>query len=230
MIFITGDTHRTSSMDKIKAYNFIEGQNLTKKDYLIVLGDFGFIWNNDEEEMFWRNWFKRQPFTTLFIDGNHENFDLLKKFPTTTWNGGKVSFINDSIIHLKRGQVFTIDGYTFFTFGGAMSIDKHRRTEGVSWWKQEIPSIKEYKEGLKNLDKHNFTVDYVLTHTCPTCISTLLGFTKFKDPAQGILDQFLDMITFKKWLFGHFHIDKIMNHGDFIAVYDQVIKLIQENT
>ena len=41
--------------------------------------------------------------------------------------------ISDSICHLMRGQVFDIDGKTFFTFGGGNSIDKAWRTPGVSW-------------------------------------------------------------------------------------------------
>ena len=220
---MTGDTHRTINMDKIKPYNFPQGQSLTKDDYLLVLGDFGFIWNNEDEELFWRQWFREQPYTTLFIDGNHENFDLLKKFPITKWKGGKVRFINDSIIHLERGQIFEIDGLKLFTFGGAMSIDKGRRVKGISWWKNEVPTIREYNEALKNLEKHNFKVDYVLTHTCPTYISNLWGFTKFKDPTQGMLDQFIDMIHFKKWYFGHFHIDKSV--GNFKCLYEEVVPI-----
>ena len=58
------------------------------------------------------------PFTVLFVSGNHENFDLLKVLPTEEWHGGKVQFIRPHVIHLLRGQVFEIEGYTFFTMGG----------------------------------------------------------------------------------------------------------------
>ena len=230
MFYLTGDCHRTLNMDKIRPYNFPEGQSLTKDDYVIILGDFGFIWDNDIDELYWRNWFNEQPFTVLFIDGNHENFNLLRKFPTSQWKGGKVRFIRDNLIYLERGQVFEIDGFKFFTFGGATSIDKHRRVQNVSWWKQEVPSKREYNVGLENLKKHNFTVDYVLTHTCPTEISTLLGFNnkKILDPTQVMLDRFQSVLTFKKWFFGHFHMDaQILDK--YFAVFEDKISL-KKNT
>ena len=48
------------------------------------------------------------------------------------WHGGKVHKINDSIIHLMRGQVYNIDNNNIFTFGGAASVDKEFRKENVS--------------------------------------------------------------------------------------------------
>ena len=64
------------------------------------------------------------------------------------------------MIHLMRGQIFTIDGLKFFTFGGAYSIDKMSRAEGISWFPEEIPSREEYEEGWANLEKEDFQVDY----------------------------------------------------------------------
>ena len=58
------------------------------------------------------------------MDGNYENFKQLNAYDVDIWNGGKVHFIENEIIHLMRGQVFEIDGTRFFTFGGAYSIDK----------------------------------------------------------------------------------------------------------
>ena len=91
--------------------------------------------------------------TTLFIDGNHENFEQLNSYAVEQWNGGKVHIIEDNMIHLMRGQIFTIDGLKFFTFGGAYSIDKMSRAEGISWFPEEIPSREEYEEGWANLGK-----------------------------------------------------------------------------
>ena len=115
------------------------------------------------------------PYTVLFIDGNHENYDMLAEYSVSSWNGGKVQFISDSIIHLMRGQVYSIEGNTFFTFGGALSYDKDRRSPHESWWPQEIPTFEEYEEALENLSKVNNTVDYVITHDCPTSWSYIVG-------------------------------------------------------
>lgn len=36
-----------------------------------------------------------------------------------------------------RGQVFDIDGTSFFTFGGAYSLDKMYCTEGLLWYNRK---------------------------------------------------------------------------------------------
>ncbi|WP_162267470.1 metallophosphoesterase, partial [Clostridium botulinum] len=94
MIFVTGDTHIPRDIEKL---NFVNYKNLTKDDYVIICGDFGAIWDNSKQELYYREWLQNKPWTTLFIDGNHENFDLLYKFPVEDKFGGKVHKINDSI-------------------------------------------------------------------------------------------------------------------------------------
>ena len=124
MIYITGDTH--SSFERFNTMIFPEQYEMTKSDYIIICGDFGGVWNKDEEspkEKWWMEWLEKKPFTTLFVDGNHENFDRLNNYPVEEWNGGNVHKIRPSVIHLMRGQVFTIDGKKIFTFGGAKSQD-----------------------------------------------------------------------------------------------------------
>lgn len=127
MIYITGDTHCTFDISKFKPHYFPEGQTLTKEDYVIICGDFGAVWDDMLPDLFWRDWLDSQPWTTLFVDGNHENFELLDDYPVSSWHGGKVHFIKESVIHLMRGQIYTIDGLTFFTFGGGYSCDIETR-------------------------------------------------------------------------------------------------------
>ncbi len=120
MIFVTGDTHGRTDFAKLLLF-VREYPNLTKNDYVIIAGDFGAVWEKEtlEEDL---KPYRDLPFTVLFVDGNHENFDLLNSYPVEIWNGGKVHKIKSNIIHLMRGQVFEITGKTFFTFGGAMLI------------------------------------------------------------------------------------------------------------
>ena len=119
MIYITGDCH--GEYCKFNTNTFPEQKYMTKDDYVIICGDFGF-WGNSKEQNYWRNWLEKKPFTTLWV-GNHENYDLLSTIETDTWNGGKVQFINPSDIHLMRGQVYEIGGFKIFTFGGVRSHD-----------------------------------------------------------------------------------------------------------
>lgn len=140
---------------------------------------------------------------------NHENHDALNALPISEWHGGKVHFITDSIIHLMRGQVYTIEGKTFFVMGGAQSVDKYRRKEGESWWAQEMPSNEEYEEALDNLDRVDNKVDFILTHTAPDKVVELLSRYVWNNSDK--LTQFLQIVSetvdFKEWYFGHFHTD-----------------------
>lgn len=137
---ITGDIHGTLDIGKV--VKFFEGQedDFSKDDYLIICGDVGVCGFSASNEAEIRNILRSLPITTLFIDGNHENFEQLDSYAVDEWNGGKVHFIESDIIHLMRGQVYDIEGTTFFTFDGAYSIDKMYRTEGISWFPEETPT------------------------------------------------------------------------------------------
>jgi len=224
MIYVTGDLHGSIDIHKLSNQNFPQNRTMTKDDYVIVAGDFGMIWDGSKEEKYWQKWLSDRNFTTLFVDGNHENFDRLNSYPETCWNGGKVHVINDSIIHLMRGQVYTIQGIKIFTFGGADSIDKDYRIEGISWWPQEMPTREEYDEGIENLQKNNWTVDYVITHTCPTSILKLVekvdGFIRNATEINDYLENIMQRTSFKKWYSGHEHIDAMIGDKHRVLYQD----------
>jgi hypothetical protein len=231
-IFITGDIHGTISVNRLASDGFPEGKTLTKDDYVIIAGDFGLVWSGDKEDQYWLKWLNNKPWTTLFIDGNHENFDLLDAYPIEEWNGGKVHKIKDSIYHLMRGQVFDLHGKKFFTFGGAASIDRMYREEGKSWWAREMPSYAEYEEGLATLDKHDWNVDYVITHTCssPTLreISQRVGFEpKPEDQTNKFFSQVELRLKYKHWFFGHFHVNLNLPWNQHL-IYDDIVELPKE--
>ncbi|ACO86283.1 metallophosphoesterase [Clostridium botulinum] len=226
MIFVTGDTHIPRDIEKL---NFVNYKNLTKDDYVIICGDFGAIWDNSKQELYYREWLQNKPWTTLFIDGNHENFDLLYKFPVEDKFGGKVHKINDSIYHLMRGQVFNVNDIKFFTMGGATSTDHQNRIKNISWWKEEIPNNIEMTEGLDNLRKHNNEVDYILTHTCSSLV--LKDITKifgFQPKPEENLNKYLQIIEekvkFKHWHFRHFHEDIEIDQKHTL-LFEKIIKI-----
>ena len=162
-IYITGDTHGTFDLRKVVYFFKGREEEFSRDDYLIICGDVGVCGFMASDEAKTRDILRNLPVTVLFVDGNHENFEQLNSYAVETWNGGKVHFIESNIIHLMRGQVFEIDGKKFFTFGGAYSVDKMYRTEGITWFPEEIPSKEEYEEGWKNLEKADFQV----TISCP---------------------------------------------------------------
>ena len=75
-IFMTGDTH--GDFSRLRPVAFREQGGLTKDDYLIICGDFGGVWDGSEIEQQWLDWLEDRSFTTLFVSGNHENYDLLR--------------------------------------------------------------------------------------------------------------------------------------------------------
>lgn len=211
-------------VEKLSFDRFPAQAVMRKDDYLLVCGDFGFVWNSKSwNEFKWRMWFEAQRYTTLFIDGNHENFDDLSDYDVEMWNGGKVHIINNSIIHLMRGQIFNIDDATIFTMGGAKSIDRDQRELGASWWLQEEPSKEEYDEACDNLLRANYEVDYVVTHTCPTSLVKKISKINFDDPVSRSLEYFFHEIKYKKWYFGHFHQD--IDFGKQRLLFNDVIPL-----
>ena len=164
MIYVTGDTHANIDIAKLNTTRFPQQKELTKNDFVIICGDFGLCWDGSHREMWWQDWLTAKNFTTLWIDGNHENFDMLYQFPLIDKFGGKVREIAPDIYHLDRGQVLTIDGKKIFCMGGARSVDKEYRVEHISWWKEEMPSREEMERAIVALEQNNWCVDYVITH------------------------------------------------------------------
>ncbi len=169
--------------------------------------------------------------TFCFIDGNHENFERLAELPDAPLFGGTVGQASEHVFHLRRGQVYEIEGKSFFCMGGAMSIDKAVRTEGVSWWRGENITTADMRRGIEALAAHGSKVDYVLTHTPPERILRRLldvdaGHTRLKDPNARLLDEFYETVKFKKWFFGHMHFDAVViGEPKFVGLFRQIIRL-----
>lgn len=224
MIFVTGDTHGGMDIHKLAKANF-DDSKLTKDDFLIICGDFGLVWNGGKDEQNWLDWLNQKNYTTLFLDGNHENFQMLDSMKPELWHGGYIHKINNSVFHLMRGQVFEIDNRTFFVMGGATSVDKQFRTLGISWWEREMPDDDELKTGNENLRYCGNKVDYILTHTTPTSIvNQLVPQIKPPDRLTNYLQYIEETVQFEHWYFGHFHDDKKIDEKHTL-VYNEVIQL-----
>ena len=250
MIYITGDTH--SDFSRFTEENFPIQSEMTKDDYVIICGDFGGVWTFEEESLREKealDWLNNKNFTTLFVDGNHENYTRLYNYPIEEWKGGKVHKIRDSVLHLMRGEIFDIDNKRIFAFGGARSHDiqdgilnldeeekiyeyrKRRayfRIRDFSWWDLELPTNQEMENGIKNLEKVNYKVDYIITHCCPTSIQALINPTYKRDVLTDYLQQISEKCTFKRWYFGHYHDYKQVN-SQFTLLYENIVPLEYES-
>lgn len=224
MIYITGDTHIPIDIHKLSMKNFPEQRDLTKDDYLIICGDFGGVWDNSPEEKYWINWLNDKSFTTLFVDGNHENFNLLDAYDVLPWNGGYIHKIAESVYHLMRGGIFTIDGIKIFAMGGASSHDKETRIENKSWWAHELPESYEYRYAFLALDSCKWKVDVVISHCAPDKIQSQIADWYEHDMLTNFLQTISLDLEFSAHYFGHYHIDLCLDEK-YYAVYNKILKL-----
>ena len=232
-IFVTGDIHGDKDIHKLNTHNLRLKNKIKQDDYLIICGDFGLVFEQEEskEERYWLAWLDSKPWTTLFVDGNHENFDRLKTYPIEEKWGGNVHQISKKVFHLMRGEVYQIEDQKIFAFGGAFSHDKEYRTENETWWQEELPNSEECDNAIQNLKRHNNKVDIIVTHDAHRYFAQTLGYYRdamktngYNDDRINILD-FFEMIfkkvTFKDWFCGHYHID--YDFDSFHFLYQRIL-------
>lgn len=233
IIKITGDTHgeRQRLLDYIAQH--IKEKNFDK---LLICGDFGFIWSGNKGENKFLDLIEQEAdFDILFVDGNHENYNEIYKYPVETWNGGRIHRIRKNIIHLMRGEIYTINGKKILTFGGGYSIDKEwriehfRQTGRKCWWAQEFPTQEEIDNAFNNLEKNNWKVDYIFSHSAPTNCLPLIqeffisGAKANVDIVNSTLETIRQKTQFEHWYFGHYHGRK--DFDKFSLLYETSINL-----
>lgn len=246
-IFITGDCHGNF---KKFTRNQREKLNIQSDDYVIVCGDFGLLWSDDKEFKYNLDFFSNLPFTILWVGGNHENYNMIEFYTISIWHGGKVRhIIQDKVIYLERGEIYNIEGKSFFCLGGASSHDifdgildrsnsdfkskldwlkKNKRFYyrilNESWWSQELPSENELNYAMKQLSGVDDKVDYIISHCCSSEVEELLGH-KEHDRLTDFFNYVDRFVEFKHWYFGHYHQDADMYDGRHTVVHNKFIKL-----
>lgn len=224
MVYITGDIH--AALDSERQAFF---QSLSKDDILIVLGDFGYSWN---EDMLKHRWAPLNiQCITLSVLGNHENYSLINSRALKRVFGANTRELAPNTYYIMNGEICDIEGIKMFVFGGAKSIDQDFRKPWISWWPEEIPSQGEFLKGLDNLKKNNWDIDLFLGHTCPADVaSSLFNYPyKINDPVETMLSQYECEIQENNpgkgypFLFGHHHTFKW--GSKYICLYNQVLSV-----
>ena len=222
MIFITGDTH-----GDLSRFNKKELKKLRKNDVLIICGDFGFVWDGSAAEQKLLKKLGKKKYCVLFVEGVHENFSELEKYETEQWCGGLTRKISGNLRQLMRGQVFNIDGKKIFTFGGGRSEENDSYlndddNEARLRWKQEIPTEEELAEGMRNLERYSFKVDYIVSYEPPAKISEFMELGKSdRSHVNTYLEKVREKTDFVRWFFGRHHVNKLIP-PKFQAVFDGV--------
>ena len=137
--------------------------------------------------------------------------------------------------HLLRGEHYEINGFKFLALGGAESHDKERRLLNYTLWNEETITEQEADKAIESLEKG---VDFVLTHSAPTCFQQKLfkhlGFSyNMYDESRSCqqLERVLYNLVEKqcdnwKWFMGHYHVD--VDFKPFYVLYNHFY-CIEEN-
>ena len=212
-LIVTGDTHNDIDIRKINTKNFPYQKELTKEDIMVVLGDWGAIWHGNNKDNYLLCQWENRNWTTFVVLGNHENYSAIEKLPIIEKFGGRVYQAAPSIFLAVSGEIYNLNGQSCLVINGADSVDVYNedgsfyRKPFVSWWPQEQIDEKAYKNALRNLERVNFSVDFVFTHTGGTNVSSFLGFKPTFSDIK--LQEILDRTIYREHLCGHYHLDKL---------------------
>lgn len=248
---ITGDCH--GKYDRFHNFYAPNMKDTVFKEWLfppesvafICLGDFGINFYLDSSDKKRKRKLNKLGYTFYIIRGNHDyrpehlsNIKMVYDFDIC----GNV-FLEDEYQNIR----YLIDGETYklwyeaakndfvelktLVLGGAYSVDKESRLEGLSfaersdptlcakhgWFMDEQLSEEEKNKIIDEVDGKTF--DIVLSHTCPLCYEPWYLFVpqvtqeKVDRSTEQFLSDIKERIKFKYWWFGHFHDDQVIEPG-----------------
>lgn len=216
-MILTGDLHANccSELDFLKPQYLVQKFNAKcKNTIIIILGDGGFLWHNDEYSNFngeliktLESYLEQLNSKIVVVPGNHENYPRIYGLPKTSVQTelvqGDFRRISKNILYTERFGEYTIEGKSILVLGGALSLDRRLR-KANEWFQDETFSLEE-KETIISLIKDS-EYDYVLSHTCPSAVLNLVYHNvRFRDGNSEFFDRVLNYIEPKCWFFGHLH-------------------------
>ena len=212
MIYLISDLHACMDFCGLQEYCRIAN----KEDLLIILGDTGLAFEESEENRIFTEKFLSIDKNIALVDGNHDNFVYLNSFPREKWNGGIVSRLTENMVHLRRGNIYEIDGKSFFVFGGCKSSPKWK--ESGLWHEGEEPCGEELAYAYDNLRQCGYVVDYILTHKYE---QMPLRGTVSKD-LQNLTSFIEENVRYQHWYAGHWHTNQRVDEKHTL-VYDELV-------
>ena len=215
---ITGDTH--GDMSRFKWAEFLVKP---EEVAIIILGDAGCNYYKNKRDARTKKVLEDSGFSFYLVRGNHEdrpeNIDgMISVYDEDV--AGDVWFepTFPHIKYFKDGGIYNINNHRTLVIGGAYSVDKWYRLQmGYMWFAQEQLTETEMEEIEKNVVGQSF--DLILTHTCPFSwepVDLFLGGidqSTVDKTMEFWLDSLKDKISWKVWLFGHYHDDRLERPG-----------------
>ncbi len=167
-IIVAGDWHGNTlwALHVIDtATRLLEGE---ERRLILHLGDFG-IWPGPAGQRYvyqLRKACKEAGVTIGFIDGNHEDFTQLHRFDIRKAPAEP----SPGVYWLPRNTRWTWHERTWHALGGAVSVDRAIRHEGISWWPEEEITRPQACEAIEM-----GPADVMITHDCPAGVHHSFG-------------------------------------------------------
>ncbi len=218
MVYITGDVH--GNLSDLDSRNI---NRLKKDDVLIITGDFGFIWDNSSRELKMLKKLSKRKHKILFVDGVHENFELLKKYEDVELFGARAQKISDNIYHLCRGEIYNIENKSYFCLGGGEVDDPFEKPD-ANPLHSPMPTDEALQYAVDNMQKAGRKVDIIITHEAPASVKRLIRRDCEINDLNIFLDTLLHNVKYDKWYFGSLHTDRTLSN-QMTCVWQQIIKV-----
>ena len=218
MVYITGDVH--GNLSDLDSRNI---NRLKKDDVLIITGDFGCIWDNSSKELKMLKKLSKRKYKILFVDGVHENFELLKKYEDVELFGARAQKISDNIYHLCRGEIYSIENKSYFCLGGGEVDDPFEKPD-ANPLHSPMPTDEELQYAVDNMQKAGRKVDIIITHEAPASVKRLIRRDCEINDLNIFLDTLLHNAKYDKWYFGSLHTDRTLSN-QMTCVWQQIIKV-----
>lgn len=212
MIYVTGDMH-----GQPEVFNERKLGQIKKNDTLIVTGDFGFVWNESKEELKNLKKLSKKKYTIAFVEGAHENLDLIRQHEEVDWCGGRAYRIMPNIYCLKRGELYELEGRRLFALGGGLPPFEDQGDENPP----SMPEEEELNRAVETLQKVHREVDLIITHEAPASVKKLIDRRAAINDLNIFLDTVLHNTRCGKWFFGSLHQDRMISNN-LICVFEDV--------
>lgn len=231
MIYFTGDVHRKVN-ELLRKLDYKQIPH-TSDQIVILLGDVGVNYVGDVSDCVEKQKLQNSGRTYFCIHGNHEmRPESIETYEEQEWNGGTVYVEEDypNLIFAKDGEVYDLEGTKILVLGGAYSVDKYyRQMMGYRWFADEQIS-KKCRAKILSYVKQLKEVDVVVSHTCPEQWQPTDLFLDGLD--QSTVDKSMEEwlsevernLTYKHWLFAHFHANRKINEK-VTMLYKDIISL-----
>lgn len=199
-VMFLGDTHANVGFFT-QAFHFAAENDIP---YIIQVGDFGYWPRGDHGKHFLEevsDMSMAHGLPIFFVDGNHEDHDHLNHA------ADEPTMVAPQVYHLPRGSILRLGSSNILAFGGAVSVDRHMRSAGLTWFDTETASFDQQARVLS----HEEPIDIIVAHDIPSGVDLQLTYPvteKVDRECRNHRSFCLSLLDYYKprlWVGGHYH-------------------------